>query len=292
MKPRLIALLALLLVFDCSILFAADAERQVVPLWPQGAPGSEARRNEPEIARDYWVKNIHNPSITVLLPPKEKATGAAVVICPGGGHRELVFDAEGLAAAKYFNSIGVAAFALKYRLAREPGSTYSVEKEAPEDARRALRLVRSRAAEWGLDPGRVGLVGFSAGGEVAAMVSFRPNAGDKSAADPIDRMSARPDFVVFIYPGPIGFPERVGADAPPAFFLSAIKDANPAATILEMTAKYRDAGVPVETHLYAHGAHAFNMGDRSEFVSLRTWPQRVGDWMKDSGYLRTKPETQ
>ena len=104
-----------------------------IPLWANGAPGFESRRSEPIVAKDYWIRNIHNPSITVYLPPKEKATGAAVVICPGGGHRELVFKAEGVEAAEYLNSLGVAAFALKYRLAREPGSPYSLDKHPRED---------------------------------------------------------------------------------------------------------------------------------------------------------------
>src|SRR6266540_2442418 len=108
----------------CLIPTAAMAQQapQEIPLWANGAPGFESRRNEPQMAKDYWVRNIHNPSVTVFLPPKEKATGAAVVICPGGGHRELVFNAEGVEAAEYLNSIGVAAFALKYRLGREAGS--------------------------------------------------------------------------------------------------------------------------------------------------------------------------
>lgn len=273
-----------------SILNSVAAVPEVIPLWPNGAPGSEARKSEPERAQDYWVKNIHNPSITVFLPAKEIATGAAVVICPGGGHRELVFNAEGVKAAEYFNRIGVAAFALKYRLAREPGSTYDVERESPMDARRAMRLVRSHAKEWGIDPQRVGLVGFSAGGEVVAMVSFRKEPEKTGSEDPIDRLDPRPNFDVFIYPGPIGFPEIVPHDAPPAFFLAAVNDTNPTTTILEMVAKYRAANVPVEAHIYSHGAHAFNMGERSEFVSLKNWSQRVTDWMADSGYLRKNRE--
>ncbi len=142
--------LKILVAFLClpATLVFGD-EPQVVPLWANGAPGFESRRDEPEVAKDYWVKNIHNPSITVFLPPKEKATGAAVVICPGGGHRELVYNAEGVAAAHYLNSIGVAAFALKYRLGREQGSPYSIEKHAREDgvrheagARRCPRMER------------------------------------------------------------------------------------------------------------------------------------------------------
>lgn len=283
-------LVAALAVSTLPFLRGAETAPEVIPLWPNGAPGSEARKNEAEQARDYWVKNIHNPSITVFLPPKDKATGAAVVICPGGGHRELVFNAEGVMAAEYFNSIGVAAFALKYRLAREPGSTYDVERESPMDARRAMRLVRSRAKEWGVDPERLGLVGFSAGGEVVAMVTFRDEPKSAASRDAIDQFDAKPNFDIFIYPGPIGFPDVVKRDAPPAFFLAAVNDTNPANTIWEMIPKYRAAGVPVEAHLYSHGKHAFNMGDRSEFVSLRNWPQRVTEWMTDSGYLRRSSE--
>src|SRR6185437_13078682 len=144
-------------------LLGQEQPRQI-PLWPNGAPGFENRRGEPELAKDYWVRNIHNPSITVYLPPKEKATGAAVVICPGGGHRLLVFKAEGDDPARYLNSLGIAAFVLKYRLAREEGSPYSLEKHPREDGQRAMRLVRSRAQEWGLDPNRIGIMGFSVGG--------------------------------------------------------------------------------------------------------------------------------
>src|SRR4030095_8699404 len=107
---------------------------------------------EPREAKDYWVKNIHDPSIEVFLPPPEKATGAAVVVVPGGGHRLLVYKAEGQEPAAFLNGLGVAAFALKHRLAREGGSTYSIERDAKADAYRALRLVRSRATEWHLDP--------------------------------------------------------------------------------------------------------------------------------------------
>lgn len=145
--------------------FVRAEESPVIPLWEKGAPGFEDRRNEPELAKDYWVRNIHNSSITVFLPPREKATGAAVLVCPGGGHRELVFKAEGVEAAEYLNSLGVTAFVLKYRLARETNSPYSLQKHPREDAQRAMRLIRSRAAEWNIDTSRLGIMGFSAGGE-------------------------------------------------------------------------------------------------------------------------------
>jgi acetyl esterase/lipase len=146
--------------------FDAAETRERLSLWPNGAPGSEARRKEPEVAKDYWVRNIHDPSIEVFLPPADSATGAGVVVVPGGGHRLLVYNAEGQEPAEFLNSLGVAAFALKHRLAREEGSTYSIERDAKADAYRALRLVRSRAQDWHLDPNRIGIMGFSAGGEV------------------------------------------------------------------------------------------------------------------------------
>lgn len=268
-----------------SIAAFAQETSQVIPLWENGAPGFEDRRDEPELAQDYWVRNIHNPSITVYLPPPELATGAAVVICPGGGHRELVFNAEGRDAALFLNSIGVAAFALKYRLSREEGSPYALDTHPRQDALRAVRLVRSRAEAWGLDPDRVGMLGFSAGGEVVSMVAYDSGDGDPAAVDPIDRLNGRPDFQALVYPGPLGIPEVVPPDAPPAFLVVAGDDACCSAPTLSLLQKYHAAGVPVEAHVYARGGHAFNMGDRSSLVTLKTWPQRLADWMADNGIL-------
>lgn len=256
-----------------------------VPLWPAGAPGFESRRNEPVQAKDYWVKNIHNPSITVYLPPKDKATGAAVIICPGGGHRELVFNAEGRQPAEFLNSLGVAAFVLKYRLAREENSPYSLDKHPREDAYRAMRLVRSKAKEYGIDPDRLGMLGFSAGGEVVTMVAYAPGKGNPDAPDPIDRLDGKPNFQMLIYPGPLGIPESVPADAPPAFMLAANDDACCSGPVVTLLQRYRTANVPVEVHIYAQGKHGFNMGDRSKLNSLKTWPQRMADWLSDTNLL-------
>lgn len=278
--------------FFALLAVAAGASGQPVPagheritLWPNGAPGSEARRGEAEIAQDYWVRNIHDPSLTVYRPPPGTANGTAVIVVPGGGHRLLVFEAEGEQPAAFLASLGITAFALKHRLAREEGSPYSIEGHARADAYRALRLVRSRAAEWHLDPNRVGIMGFSAGGEVVGLVSFAPGDGDPKAADPVDRVSGRPDFSIFIYPGPLAVPEAVPATAPPAFLLAAADDpccGTPTVRLLQM---FRDAKVPVEAHVFASGGHGFNMGQRSKLASIGTWPSRLAEWLADYGWL-------
>lgn len=262
---------------------APSGTRTVINLWPNGAPGFEQRKDIPEQAASYWVKNINNPSLTVFLPPKEKATGAAVILCPGGGFKELGFVPEGIEAAAFFNRIGVAAFALKYRLPREPGSVYNMSHPR-QDGLRAMRLVRSRAAEWGIDPNRIGMVGFSAGGEVVSMTSFGDTAGDANATDPIDKISARPDFIVEIYPGGAGIPQALPPNAPPAFLLVANDDDHTNA-VVDIFRLYRAARIPVEVHVFAKGAHAFNMGTRSKLATIKGWPQRLADWMGDNNLL-------
>ena len=261
--------------------------QQVIPLWEKGAPGFESRRDEPEQHKDWWYKNINNPSLTVFLPPAGKANGTAVIVAAGGGHRELVFNPEGVEPAQFLASQGVTAFALKYRLFREPGSKYNVGHTA-EDIRRAMRTVRARAGEWNIDAKRIGVMGWSAGGEVAAMVAYPPVAGDAKSADPIERVSARPDFQILIYPGPYGIPGKIPADAPPLFLLGAADDEYVAGVLFELSRKYHAAGASIEAHIYAQGKHAFNMGQRSEYVSIKRWPQRLVEWLEDRGYLRAK----
>jgi acetyl esterase/lipase len=264
---------------------AAKAQPQVIPLWEKGAPGFESRRKEPEEAKDWWVRNVHNPSLTVFLPPPEKATGAAVVIAPGGGYRELVYNAEGKQPAEFLNRLGIAAFVLKYRLPNQEGSPYKMEHPR-QDALRALRLVRSRAQQWHIDVHRVGMLGFSAGGDLVGQIAYTPGTGDPQAPDPIDRENARPDFQLLVYPGG-KVPEHIPSDAPPAFLLVASDDEYGCdQTTLELFTKLHAAHVPVEAHFLARGKHAFNMGDRSTFVSVRSWPDRMADWLKDSGYLQ------
>ena len=283
---KLLARLAGALLLCALTAFGKDGP-QVIALWEKGAPGFEARRDEPESAEDYWVKNIHNPSITIFPAPKEKANGAAVLIIPGGGHRELVFNAEGVEPAKYLNSLGMTCFVLKHRLARETNSPYSLAIHPKQDAQRALRVIRSRAGEWNLDPNRIGALGFSAGGEVVAMLVYSPTAGDTNAADAIDRVSCQVNFQISIYPGPLGVPTgEIPADAPPAFFLVANDDSSHVGPVLAQLEKYRAAKRPVEVHLYARGGHGFNLGQRSKLTSIKTWPERLADWLADNNFLQ------
>jgi acetyl esterase/lipase len=268
------------------------AEPQSISLWADGAPGFENRRNEPEQAQSYWVRNIHNPSITAFFPAKEKANGATVLICPGGGHRELVYGAEGVEPARYLNDLGVTAFVLKYRLARETNSPYSLKVHPLQDVQRAMRVIRSRAAEWNLDTNRIGVMGFSAGGEVAALLVYNPTAGTPDASDPIERESCRADFQIVIYPGPLGIPTGdVPEDAPPAFFVVANDDVSHVRPVLAQLEKYERAKRPIELHLYEHGGHGFNMGKRSKLASINGWPQRLSDWLADNKILATHAES-
>ena len=160
----------LLVAFSVS---ARAAEPDPILLWPKGAPGSEGKIAEEAVRispqGDHVVWGVHCPSITPYLPAKKTATGAAVIVIPGGGHRELWVDHEGYRVGRWLNDHGVAAFVLKYRLAKEPGSSYTIEGHSLPDVQRAIRLVRSRAREWNLAPDRIGVMGFSAGGELAAL---------------------------------------------------------------------------------------------------------------------------
>jgi acetyl esterase/lipase len=267
----------------------AQSDSLVIPLWKNGAPGFENRKNEPEEAQDYWVKNIHNPTITVYFPPPGTANGTAVLICPGGGHRLLVYHAEGVDPAKYLNKLGITAMILKYRLAREPNSPYLLNKQPQEDAFRAMRLIRSYCKEWKIDSSRLGMLGFSAGGEVVDAIAFEQGKGNPEAADPIDRLNGKPDFIIQIYPGPLNIPDSIPHDAPPAFLLAANDDACCSLTVLSLLEKYRRAKVSVESHILAHGDHGFNMGYRSSFESIKTWPQLMANWLQDNKLINPAP---
>jgi endo-1,4-beta-xylanase len=269
---------------------AVAADHPEVPLWANGAPGSEGKTakevDEPPNQEHGYLKvtSVHNPSLTVFLPPLDTASGAAVVIAPGGGHQFLNFDQEGTYVAEYLNSIGVAGFVLKYRLAREAGSTYKVD-DAVADAQRAIRLIRSRTEEWHVNPARVGIMGFSAGGEVAALASTRFDAGKTDSADLIERQSSRPDFDALIYPGIRAGNFTIPKDMPVTFMLCADNDRGPSNALAGLYPMLKAAGIKTEVHIYASGGHGFgiNPSTRNPSPVATTRQLRLGDWLKDIG---------
>lgn len=275
-------LLFCFLLLSSSIVIAQENPQKIY-LWENGTPGFEARKDEPELAQDWWVRNIHNPSITLFKP--QSPNGSFILICPGGGFRNLGYNGEGVAPAKFLNDLGVTVGVLKYRLFREENSPYT-EEHPTQDVIRAMRLVRSNAEKWGIDSDRIGMMGFSAGGEVVNWVAYDANPGNASASDPIERFAAQPNFQIQVYPGPLGTPETVTTDAPPVFLVAANNDECCSSTIVDTMLAYRKAGADVEMHLFSKDEHAFNMGYRSEFISINHWPERLKDWLEDHAYFK------
>lgn len=256
----------------------------IVRLWPNGAPGSEKRRTEPERAKDWWVRNIHDPTLTAFPADPKRNSGVAVVVLPGGAHREIVWTSEGLAVARALNRYGISVFVVKYRLAGEPGSPYSIERDEAADVRRAMQWVRANAAGFGVNPGRIGVMGFSAGGELAAMLADYGMTGAPAGGDALDAVSAQPDFQVLVFPGPGAVRGPVRKDSPPAFLVAGSRDeccAEPTVALYELL---RKAGLSAELHMYADAGHAFNL-DESNRISVIRWPDRLYEWLGDSGLL-------
>ena len=270
--------------------------RAEMPLWAKGAPHSEGK-TAPEVLTpvnadgERIVTSVNQPSITPFLV---RGAGtrpvAAVIVMPGGGHYQLSIDHEGYDVAKYLSGHGVAAFVLKYRLAREKGSTYTVDGDEMADVARTIRTVKSRAAEWNVDPERVGVMGFSAGGELAVKAAERFDAGDAKAADPIDRMSDKPAFEALMYPGGLDADviAKVTKDMPPAFMLCGADDRENIAQVLpELFVAMRKAGVSAELHEYAGVGHGFGLR-LSQHGAVADWPQVFVEWMDTKGFLRGK----
>ncbi len=270
-----------------------------IPLWANGAPGSEARKDEPEAIS--WrqepdivfpvLSNIHHPSLTPYLPTKDKATGCAVIIAPGGGHMQHTIDREGYDLGKWLAERGIAAFVLKYRLARD-GSTptgaaqpYTVDRDAFADGKRAIRLIRAHAAEWGVNPARVGIMGFSAGGEVSLLVAGKSDPGNPAATDPVEKFSSRPDFFAPIYAGGFNRSDLTWSkDTPPAFLSCASDDRMPE-QMVNFFVTLRKAGVPAELHLYASGGHGYGVRTDRPNLPVSTWHVRFAEWLGERGFL-------
>jgi acetyl esterase/lipase len=285
--------LFLVLAVAAATAFAQPAQAPVELLWPSGAPGA--------LGTDDGDK----PTLTIYVPSGNPvATG--VIVCPGGGYRTLAMDHEGHQVASWFNSLGVAAFVLKYRLG--PRYRHPIELG---DAQRAIRIVRTRSAEFGIDPGRIGIMGFSAGGHLASSAATHFDSGNAQAADPIDRAGSRPDFAILGYPvisftteyvhrgsrqnllgdNPDPALERlmsnelqVTAQTPPTFLFHTTEDTSvpPENSVLFYLA-LRKHGVPAEMHIYERGRHGVGLAPTD--ATLSTWPQRLADWLRTRGLL-------
>lgn len=271
------------------------AEPAVLDLWP-GAPPAEKGGIGPETATPskpperplIKVGNVTKPTLTVFRPAKELDTGAAVVIAPGGGYHILAWDLEGEEIARWLNAIGVTGIVLKYRVPRRPGESQDARPPAAAaaDAQRAISLVRSKAKEWNLDPKKVGMLGFSAGGHLTAWACTNADKRVYEPVDAADKESSRPDFAVLVYPGylvPKGrielTPElRVTADTPPTFLAHAYDDTvTPESSVAYFLALKR-AKVPAELHVVSTGGHGYGM--RSDAGPAAQWPQRCEDWLR------------
>jgi len=290
MKHSLLKVLTAVLAL-AGPLVAADSTT-VIPLWPDGAPGSAPRRHEPEKVVGTNISNIHHPSLIVYLPAREKATGAAVIVAPGGGHQRHVIQHEGHNVARWLADRGTAAFILKYRLGRDdanPAGTpqpYTVDRDALADAQRAFRVIRARAAEFAVRTDAIGILGFSAGGEVALLAATRGADADTAAADPVERQSARANFYALLYPG--GLPRTdivVTKETPPVFLAAGYGDRqNIAEGLAEFYLKCKRAGALAELHIYAGAGHGFGVRETNRSPA-GAWTARFEEWMADRKFL-------
>jgi endo-1,4-beta-xylanase len=286
---------------------ATELPKEIL-LWPNGAPGSEGKSGETTVRiadnGERVLSNIHKPSLTPYLPTTDKATGCAVIVAPGGGHRELWSDHEGHNVARWLSERGIAAFVLAYRLARETNSTYTVDDHALADMQRALRLARSRATEWGIATNRIGVMGFSAGGEVAFLSAMRfdpdkplspslsPSDGERVAegrergsSDMINQQSCRPDFQALIYPGRA---QRIepAPNSPPGFLVCGYNDRPDISEGLAGAyLKFKQLKVPAELHIYARTGHGFGLR-ANDTKPAGKWIERFQEWLADNGFLK------
>lgn len=274
-------------VLACSVV-CLRAQQQVVPLWQGTAPGSEGK-NAAEVMRitpqgEHVISSVHHPSITVYLPAAGTATGAGVLVIPGGGHSEIWMDHEGYNVASWLSSHGIAAFVLKYRLAREAGSTYTVEGTELSDTQRAMRLIRSRSSAWKIDPSRLGVLGFSAGGELAALVSTRSGEAVSGDQDAVDSQSSKPSFEGLLYPAiPKDMP--LSKDTPPTFLACGAND-RPGISdgVPELYLSMKRAGTPVELHVFSGVGHGFGIRATNP-SNVAEWPDLFYRWLQASGFI-------
>jgi acetyl esterase/lipase len=287
------------LVWVIGVAAAAAGNPRVLDVWPGKPPGA-AGKAKPETGQVMKsggrtiriVTNVSRPTLTVFRPAKERHTRVAVVICPGGGYHALAWDLEGTEVADWLNSIGVTGIVLKYRVPRSADLAPDKQPLGPlQDAQRAVSLVRSKADEWGIDPKRIGLLGFSAGGHLTAAAATNFDRRAYEARDKVDRVSCRPDFAVLVYPAYLLTKDnrhlapdiRVRKDCPPMFLVHAFDDPIPVQDSLLMGLALKQAGVPAELHIYASGGHGFGL--RPSRHPCSAWPRRCAEWMRDQRIL-------
>jgi endo-1,4-beta-xylanase len=264
-----------------------------ISLWPNGAPGFENMRDTKEVVREMgsgrgsWVavSNVHNPTITPYLPPADQSTGCAVIVAPGGGHSILAISHEGYSVGEWLADHGVAAFVLKYRLERgTTGAEYKITEHSLADIQRAVRIVRSRASEWNVNPEAIGVMGFSAGGQMAALASMKYDDGQSDAVDPIDRIGCKPAFQALIYPGRANLikPDK---NSPPAFLACAYDDRpDISAGLAEVYLRFHGAEVPAELHIFTSGGHGFGIRSNAPAEPVYSWPVRFVEWLAERGF--------
>ncbi len=267
-----------------------SSDHQVILLWPNGAPGSEGKTEDEKfrvLGDRLIISNVHRPSITLYLPPANIATGAAVILAPGGSFREIWITHEGYRVADWLAQRGIAAFVLKYRLQNEPGSTYKTVTHSLTDIQRAIRTVRSRAPEWAVDPDRIGVMGFSAGGALAGLAGTHYDDPVAAPVDDIDRLSAKPAFQGLIYGTPFARPMTLGAkvtkDTPPVFLAAGGSD-KIAASYPDVYKMLVEAGVPAELHIYAGVSHGFGVQPANP-PAVAGWLDRFREWLFAQGFL-------
>jgi acetyl esterase/lipase len=296
---RRIILSTLALVLAATAAAAAE-KPAVLDVWPGKPPGEKggvgeenSRKQKSGRGEITIISNVTQPTLTVFLPPKEKNTGAAVVICPGGGYNILAWDLEGEEVATWLNSIGVTGIILKYRVPRRPGDDKKLPPVAPLlDAQRALSLVRSKADEFGIDPKRIGILGFSAGGHLAASASVGFGKRSYDPIDDVDKVSCRPDFAILIYPAYLTDTEsppvvqRVPKDAPPMFLAHAGDDPVTVESSTQLYEALKKVGVRADLHVYARGGHGFGL--RPSDLPCSRWPQRCEEWLRSEGLLKAR----